>query len=193
MVTGFGASVNSLQKASNALLALDEQLYSTIAGPVAPRFDRTMRTLTNAADHSKLSMGMAGVLALAGTRGRQAAIDGLVSVAVTSALANLVLKPIAHRNRPKRDIEHRDDPKISPEEFVRMPTSHSYPSGHTAAAFAFAGAVARTWPKAAPIPFAVAATVGYSRVHTGVHYPGDVLVGAVLGLGVAYGVSRQRN
>jgi undecaprenyl-diphosphatase len=62
-----------------------------------------------------------------------------------------------------------------------MPSSQSFPSGHTASAFAFASAVSNTMP---PLSFPltlVAAGVGYSRVHTGVHFPADVLFGSVLG------------
>jgi len=68
---------------------------------------------------------------------------------------------------------------------VRMPTSTSFPSGHTASAFAFAAGVGRVLPQAAVPLHAVAAIVGYSRVHTGVHYPGDVVAGAVSGTIVA--------
>ena len=60
---------------------------------------------------------------------------------------------------------------------VRMPSSTAFPSGHSAAAFAFATGVGQVLP-AAGVPLRVlAALVAYSRVHTGVHYPGDVLVG----------------
>ena len=68
-----------------------------------------------------------------------------------------------------------------------MPTSSSFPSGHSASAAAFAVAVgdvvpALRWPLRRP----AAVTVAFSRVYTGVHYPGDVLVGgdpgALLGL-----------
>ena len=63
-----------------------------------------------------------------------------------------------------------------------MPTSGSFPSGHTASAFAFATAVTADLPQLALPLFGLATVVGYSRVHNGVHYPGDVMAGAVLGL-----------
>ncbi len=62
-----------------------------------------------------------------------------------------------------------------------MPRSSSFPSGHTAAAIAFATGVGHVSPAAAVPLHGLAALVGYSRVHTGVHFPGDVIVGALLG------------
>jgi membrane-associated phospholipid phosphatase len=66
-----------------------------------------------------------------------------------------------------------------------MPSSSSFPSGHSAGAFAFAIGTGHVLP-AAGIPLrALAALIAYSRVHTGVHYPGDVLAGALLGGAIA--------
>jgi undecaprenyl-diphosphatase len=66
-----------------------------------------------------------------------------------------------------------------------MPSSQSFPSGHSAAAFAFATGVGHVSP-AASVPLRVlAALVAYSRVHTGVHYAGDVLAGALIGTTLA--------
>lgn len=63
-----------------------------------------------------------------------------------------------------------------------MPESTSFPSGHSASAFAFAEGVSATLPVLG-IPLRLAAaTVAYSRVHTGVHYPGDVIVGSLIGM-----------
>jgi membrane-associated phospholipid phosphatase len=66
-----------------------------------------------------------------------------------------------------------------------MPSSTSFPSGHSAAAFAFATGVGHVLPPAAIPLQALAALIAYSRVHTGVHYPGDVVVGAVTGTALA--------
>ena len=68
---------------------------------------------------------------------------------------------------------------------VRMPESRSFPSGHTAAAVAFAAGCARVLPAAGMPLHSLAAVVAYSRVHTGVHYPGDVVAGASLGAMIA--------
>ena len=66
-----------------------------------------------------------------------------------------------------------------------MPSSRSFPSGHSATAFAFATGLGHVSPAAAVPLHALAALVAYSRVHTGVHYPADVLAGAVMGTALA--------
>jgi undecaprenyl-diphosphatase len=68
---------------------------------------------------------------------------------------------------------------------VAMPSSTSFPSGHSASAFAFASGVGSSLPLAGMPLRALAALVAYSRVHTGVHYPADVVAGSVLGGAVA--------
>jgi undecaprenyl-diphosphatase len=66
-----------------------------------------------------------------------------------------------------------------------MPGSTSFPSGHAASAFAFAYAVGRHLPLLGLPIRLLAGGVAYSRVHTGVHYPGDVVLGAILGASTA--------
>ena len=160
---------------------LDVAVYGAIAGTPTPRLDNALRRLSHAANYSRLSIASGALLATAGgPRGRRAAATGLASVAATSAFVNLVVKPLARRPRPDRAGEETPDAR-----HVRMPASRSFPSGHTAAAVAFAGGVGSVLP-AAGIPLhALAAFVAYSRVHTGVHYPGDVLAGAVIGAMIA--------
>ena len=169
---------------------VDRRLYDQLSAPTTPRFDVAISHLTNAANHSKLSLGSAAILgALGGRRGRQTAVVGIVAVGATSLIANLVLKPLAHRARPNRADDHRDTSPLTPHH-VPMPSSDSFPSGHTAAAFAFATAVASVWPAASVAPFVLAGAVGYSRVHTGVHYPSDVVLGAALGGSVGAAIGR---
>src|SRR6266566_308706 len=72
---------------------------------------------------------------------------------------------------------------------VTMPSSTSFPSGHSAAAFAFATAISRDNPWVAIAIQFLAGGVAYSRVHTGVHYPGDTVAGALIGAGAGQAVS----
>ena len=72
-----------------------------------------------------------------------------------------------------------------------MPVSSSLPSGHSAAAFAFATGVGSVLPEAALPLRALATLVSYSRVHTGVHYPSDVLAGALIGSVLAQGTAAR--
>ncbi len=140
-----------------------------------------MRRLSAAADHSKISVAVAVAIAgLGGHDGRRTALYGLGSVAVTSALVNLLAKPIGGRRRPDRA-----GAEIPAERRVTMPRSRSFPSGHSASAFAFAVAVGHSIPALRPPLFGLGMLVGYSRVHTGVHYPADVLAGALAGVAIA--------
>ena len=160
---------------------LDVAVYAAVAATPSPTLDRFMRRLSHAADYSRLSISAAAVLALGGgPAGRRAAGRGLASIGVTSAVVNLVVKPLSRRRRPDRAAQ-----SVPFARQVPMPTSSSFPSGHSAAAFAFATGVGQVLPSAAVPLRALAALVAYSRVHTGVHYPADVVTGALLGTMVA--------
>jgi len=74
---------------------------------------------------------------------------------------------------------------VPAERWVRMPMSGSFPSGHTASAFAFASAVGTAIPPLSLPLHVAAAAVAYSRIHTGVHYPGDTIAGALIGAAAA--------
>jgi len=156
---------------------LDLAVYGAIASTPTPSLDRGLGLLSRAANYSRLSLASAAVLAASGgRRGRAAAGMGLASVAVTATVLNLGIKPIFRRRRPDRVAQ-----EVPPARHVRMPQSTSFPSGHAAAAFAFATGVGQVLPAAGFPLRALAALVAYSRVHTGVHYPSDVLAGAMLG------------
>ena len=165
---------------------VDLAVYGAIAQTETPALDRALSRLSRAADYSRLSIASAGVLSVAGgPRGRRAARVGLSCLAVTAVVVNAGLKPLARRRRPDRAAR-----AAPPGWQVRMPASRSMPSGHTAAAFAFATGAGSVLPGAALPLHALAAVVGYSRVHTGVHYPSDVVAGALLGSAIAQGTAR---
>jgi membrane-associated phospholipid phosphatase len=167
------------------LSALDRAIYAAIAQTPTPDVDVALRRLSLAADHSSLWLGIAAAMAAAGgPRGRRAAARGLLTVGVTSAVVNLGVKSLYPRRRPDRA-----GAGVPPDRQVRMPSSRSFPSGHSASGFAFAASVGRDIPALAlPLRF-LAGAVAYSRVHTGVHYPSDALIGSIIGAGVAEAVS----
>ncbi len=156
----------------------DRELYEAIAEAGTPKVDATLRAVSRAANYSRLWMGAAGLLAaFGGPTGRRAAVTGMVSVGLTSAVVNQGFKRMFRRDRPTRleqDLNRH----------VRMPESTSFPSGHSASAFAFAQGVSATMPWTGLGLRSLALVVAYSRVHTGVHYPLDVVAGAMIGTGV---------
>ncbi len=148
-----------VQRAERADLAV----YAAVARSDTPALDRAMRRVSHAANYSRVWICAAG--------------DGIASIAFTSVVVNAALKPLGRRRRPERG------PLLA--RHVRMPKSRSFPSGHAASAFAFATGVAATQPAFALPLRTLAAVVAYSRVHTGVHFPGDVVIGSLLGVSLA--------
>src|SRR5215212_1081212 len=119
-----------------------------------------MRWLGNAADYSRLSIAAAaGMAAFGGERGRRCAIGGMAALGAGAAVLNLIAKPLWKRPRPDRT-------HVPEARHIRMPTSTSFPSGHTGTAFAFATGVSHRDRAAAGPLWLLAAAVGYSRVHT---------------------------
>jgi len=82
-----------------------------------------------------------------------------------------------------KDAVPRARPHVS--HLIPVPASHSFPSGHSATAFACATVLAAAEPRWRVAFFVLAAAIAYSRLYNGVHYPLDVLGGAVLGVLVA--------
>jgi undecaprenyl-diphosphatase len=106
----------------------------------------------------------------------------LLRVAIAILLAEMVsglIKAELERDRPP--VAHPD-----PEPIVHLPPTHSFPSGHATVSFACATVLALAVPRLAWLLFLLAGLIAFSRVYVGVHYPGDVLAGAILG--VALGV-----
>jgi len=179
-----GPARQRLAEVLHQLGAIDRAVYAAIAAVPAPALDRAMRRLSDAANRSRLWLAIAAALALTGPAGRRAAGRGVLAIGVTSALVNLGIKNLSGRRRPDRAGAGVPDVRQ-----VRMPSSTSFPSGHAAAAFAFATAVSRDSPWLAIVIQFLAGSVAYSRVHTGVHYPGDTVIGALIGVGAGQAVS----
>jgi undecaprenyl-diphosphatase len=106
---------------------------------------------------------------------RPLALPLVVIAYFTAAVSANAIKAMVDRPRPV--VDHP---------LMREPTTTSFPSGHAATSFACAATLALFVPRyAVPILYVLAVAISYSRVYVGVHYPLDVLAGALLGLAVA--------
>jgi membrane-associated phospholipid phosphatase len=164
----------------------DRAVYVAVAELTTPVLDVPLSRLSHFANHSKPWFLVAAALAaFGGPAGRRAAVTGVAAIGAASLVVNQPMKLLGNRARPDR-AGH----EVPEERWVAMPTSTSFPSGHSASALAFAVAVADVIP-ALRWPLRMAGgTVAFSRVYTGVHYPGDVLVGAATGALLGRLVSR---
>jgi len=168
-----------LESLGPRLEAADRRVFDAVATWHTPILDRIMPALSIAATFSRLWAAIAlAFAAFGGPKGRKVALEGMVTIGVTSFLANVVFKGLVRRQRPTGPVPE--------ERRLAQPSSSSFPSGHTASAAAFSGIIDRAYPGLWLPINGLAASVGFSRVYTGVHYPGDVLVGWVLGKAVAF-------
>jgi membrane-associated phospholipid phosphatase len=156
---------------------VDRAAYRAVAGMSTPLLDGPLRQVSHFANFSKPWFLAAGALALfGGARGRRAALTGVAAIGLTSFVVNQPMKLAGERRRPDRTRLG-----VPQSRWVRMPSSTSFPSGHSGSAAAFAVSVGDVLPRLRLPLRAAAVVVIFSRVYTGVHYPGDVVVGAAVG------------
>ncbi|WP_243718936.1 bifunctional phosphatase PAP2/diacylglycerol kinase family protein [Actinomadura sp. KC06] len=161
----------------------DRWAFDRVAAARLPGLEYVLPRLSRFADHGVLWFTTAGVLGATGRpRLRRAALRGSIAIAVASPAVNVLGKHAFRRKRPVVDL-------VPPIRIRwKLPTSHAFPSGHSASAAAFAAGVALEAPRRVAVPVAVTASaVAFSRVYTGAHYPGDVLAGVGIGAAAALG------
>jgi membrane-associated phospholipid phosphatase len=166
-----------LESLMRRLSRLDHAAYRKVAGMSTPLLDRPLRHVSHLANFSKPWLLVAAMIALfGGRRGRRAAATGIAAIGLTSLLVNQVMKLVRARRRPDR-VELG----VPESRWVTMPSSTSFPSGHSASAAAFAVSVGDMLPELRRPLRLAAAAVAFSRVYTGVHYPSDIVIGAAVG------------
>ena len=107
----------------------------------------------------------------------------VATTALTTNLITSAIKLAVERERPPATV-------LDPEPLVGVPTTSSFPSGHASTSFACAYVIARLAPRLTAVVYLLAALIAVSRVYVGVHFPLDILAGAVLGTIVAIALLR---
>jgi undecaprenyl-diphosphatase len=118
----------------------------------------------------------AALVAAVVLRRAEVALLTAAAVVVADTTASLIKQAV---ERPRPFVPFPD-----PEPLVGTGSGYAFPSGHAATSFAAATVLARAAPRLTPVLVVLAVAVAWSRVYVGVHYPGDVLAGALLGLAV---------
>jgi undecaprenyl-diphosphatase len=111
-------------------------------------------------------------------RGRRALRDVVPPLWFATMTVEYPVKSYFRRRRPFIDV-------VQAIAVGRKPGNYSFPSGHSASAFAGAWLLHRHYPGMAPLWYSIAGVVAFSRIYLGAHYPGDVLTGALAGVAIA--------
>src|SRR6266545_212222 len=160
--------------------ALDARLFLAVNHlPHPPPLNASMSFVTRIMNAGfGWILGLVVAAAVDRRRGRQALLQVLPPLWFATMTVEYPIKYYFRRRRPFADI-------VQAIAVGKKPGTYSFPSGHSAAAFAGAWLLRRHYPRLTPLWYAIAGLVGFSRIYLGAHYPGDVLSGALSGTAIA--------
>lgn len=163
----------------DAILKFDTGLFLTINGALtSPFLDALMPFITEKSNFIVVILAVVAVMVARGRKKDLRTLILLIVVVLISDLLSTTFKNIFLRVRPCHAIE-------GVRLLVGCGGSYSFPSGHATNIFAAMVFLSARYRRLLPFFLVVAASVAYSRVYVGVHYPIDVAAGAVLGTVVA--------
>ena len=159
------------------LLLLDGALRTWATTHHAPWADFLMAALSTVGQGGLVWLVIGATAAVRRPRLRPLLWQVCLAILLAHVTVDLALKPLIARSRPFVAIH---DARV----VVARPPTYSFPSGHAASAMAGAFVTTLMLPRARALLWALAVLIALSRIYVGVHYPFDVLFGAVIGVGV---------
>lgn len=146
-------------------------IYNNMHGYI---LDRLMVIVTSLGNMGLIWLAISAVL-ICMPKYRRAGILTICSILLSTALGEGLIKHLVERPRPFLAV-----PTISM--LIDKPLTYSFPSGHTATAFAAAGILSGMLKKYRVYFFLLAALIAFSRMYLYVHYPTDIIAGIILGI-----------
>jgi undecaprenyl-diphosphatase len=168
------------------LLAADAALRDLLTRYHTPWLDTVMWTFSAIGSAGAVWLCIAAIMAVWAPRLRPAAWQVVLALLLAQLAVDGLVKPLVGRPRP-----FVARPTITVVGSYR-PDTFSFPSGHAAQSFAAAVVLASAMPRRRFWWFALAVLIACSRVFIGVHYPLDVAIGTLVGLGVGTVVTGGR-
>jgi len=159
-----------LEAIHNIDLNILKNLHDLVQNPF---FDKVMPYITYLGN-SGLIWIVVSVIMICIKKYRKTGILCLSALLLTTLLGEGIIKHLVQRQRP---YNHIDSLNL----LISEPITYSFPSGHTASSFAAATVLSCRMPKLTPWVFSFAVLIAFSRLYLMVHYPTDVLAGALLG------------
>lgn len=157
-----------------AIQALDIDILFFIQENLRGGFlEAAMKLFTRLGDYGMLWIAIALILMIS-PKTRRAGVDLILCIGIATLFSNLIIKPIIARPRPF----------ITYAELIPLveESAYSFPSGHACSSFASATALALAFGRKGAWAYLPAAIIALSRLYVGVHYPSDVIFGAILGV-----------
>lgn len=159
----------------NNIKIIDEKVLLKISKIQRPILNKLMVAITSAGNTGTIWLLMA-VPMLLNSIVRNKGIKLVLSLLLTGFMGEIVIKRLVGRMRPSKEIDQENL-------LIKKPITYSFPSGHTSSSFAAAVTISLNFPLTfAILAFALAGAIAFSRLYLRVHYPSDILAGAVLGV-----------
>jgi undecaprenyl-diphosphatase len=164
---------------------VDQSIISWVVAHRIGALDGIMWTLSAVGRGGAVFIAIALAFAISRRISPRGVVRLLAAVLLATTLADYVVKPLVHRQRP-----FQQQPTLRV--IGGPPEDPSFPSGHAANGFAAALVLSGLIPEGRVVWWTLALAIAVSRVYLGVHYPTDVLAGALIGLGCGALLSARR-